>query len=190
MSKVDTRVEYFETPGRQNTSRTLKLANKRAKQLGIRSVVVASTTGFTGVEASKIFKDHNLVVVTHLTGFKEPNVQELSPENQRIIISNGGQILTASHAFGTLGRAVRNKFVVIQIDEIIANTLKLWGEGVKVACEVVCMAADAGLIRIDQATISIGGTGRGADTAIVMKPSNTHKFFETKIHEIICKPYL
>ena len=190
MSKIDTRVEYFEASGRQNTSRTLKLANERAKQLCIRSVVVASTTGFTGVEASKIFKDHNLVVVTHLTGFREPNVQEFSPKNQRIIISNGGQILTASHAFGTLGRAVRNKFGVIQIDEIIANTLKLWGEGVKVACEVVCMAADAGLIRTDQATISIGGTGRGADTAIVIKPSNTHKFFETKIHEIICKPYL
>lgn len=189
MSTHAVQVEYFEAPGQQNTRRTLTLACTRAKQLGVRSVVVASTTGFTGVEASKIFKNHNLVVVTHLTGFREPNVQEFSQDNQHIILSNGGHILTASHAFGTLGRAVRNKFGAIQIEEIIAHTLKLWGEGVKVACEVVCMAADAGLIKTEQVTIGIGGTGRGADTAIVIKPSNTHKFFETKILELICKPY-
>jgi hypothetical protein len=50
------------------------------------------------------------------------------------------------------------------------------------------MAADAGLIRSGEPAIAIGGSGRGADTAIVLKASNTHTFFETRILEIICKP--
>jgi hypothetical protein len=87
-----------------------------------------------------------------------------------------------------LGRAVKNKFGPIQVDEIIAHTLRILSQGVKVCCEISCMAADAGLIRTDEECIAIGGSGGGADTAVVLKPSNTHRFFETKIHEIICKP--
>jgi len=60
----------------------------------------------------------------------------------------------------------------------------------KVACEIACMAADAGFIRTDEDAISIGGTSRGADTAILLRPSNTHAFFDIKVKEIICKPRL
>jgi hypothetical protein len=52
------------------------------------------------------------------------------------------------------------------------------------------MAADAGLIRTDENAIGIGGSGGGSDAAIVLKPTNTHTFFDMKIKEIICKPHL
>jgi hypothetical protein len=52
------------------------------------------------------------------------------------------------------------------------------------------MAADAGLIRTDEDAIGIGGSGGGADAALVMKPTNTHTFFDIRIKEIICKPHL
>jgi len=52
------------------------------------------------------------------------------------------------------------------------------------------MAADAGLIRTDEEAIAIGGSGGGADTAVVLKPSNTHTFFDLRIKEIACKPRL
>jgi hypothetical protein len=52
------------------------------------------------------------------------------------------------------------------------------------------MAADTGLIRIDKETIAIGGTKTGGDTAVVLKPSNTHTFFDLIIKEIVCKPRL
>jgi len=58
----------------------------------------------------------------------------------------------------------------------------------KVGCEISCMAADAGLLETGEECIAIGGTGKGADTAIVIKPSNTHNFFDTRVLEIICKP--
>lgn len=188
---------YFERPGRNNTDETLRLAKERAEKLGIRNVVVASSTGAMGVQASEVFKGYNLVVVTHVTGWisepkheYRPNESEFLPENRDIIERNGGKIVTAAHAFGTLGRAVHERFGVIQVDEIIANVLRLFGNGMKVACEITCMATDTGLIRTDEDAIGIAGSHRGADTAIIVKPTNTHMFFNLQIREIICKPRL
>ncbi len=181
---------YFEKPGRENTDETLRLTKERAEKLGVRNIVVASSTGVTGVKASEIFRGYNLVIVTQVAGFREPNVQRFLPENRVIVERNGAKVITAAHAFGTLGRAVNRKFNTIQIDEIIAHVLRLFGQGVKVACEVTCMAADAGLVRTDEDAIGVGGSGGGADTAIVVRPSNTHTFFDMRVREIICKPRL
>jgi len=89
-----------------------------------------------------------------------------------------------------LGRAVRKQFKTYELDDIVANTLRILGEGMKVGCEITLMAADAGLINTEKDTISISGTGRGADTALVLKPANTQSFFDLKIKEILCKPRL
>jgi len=190
MTNMACKITYFDKSGRKNTDLTLKLAKERAEQLGIKNVVVASSTGFTGVKASEVFKGYNLVVVAGVVGFKEPNTHGLLPENHSIIERNGGKIIHAAHAFGTLGRAVNRRFGAIQVDEIIAHVLRLFGQGTKVACEITCMATDAGLIRTDEEAIGIGGTGGGADTALVLKPTNTHTFFDIRIREIICKPRL
>lgn len=179
---------YFSEKGKNCTEETLKLAKKRAEQLGINNIVVASYTGSTGVKATKIFQNHNLVVVSGMMGFREPNADRMIPSNKKEIEREGVTIIKTLHAFGTLGRAIRNKFNTIQVDELIAYTLRIFGQGTKVACEIACMAADAGAIRTDEECIAIGGSGGGADTAIVLLPSNTHRFFDTKIKEIICKP--
>jgi uncharacterized protein len=190
MTNIVSETVYFENPGPQNTEETLKLAKERADKLGIKNIVVASTTGETGAKASKLFKNYNLIIVTHVTGFKQPNTQELQPKHRTTIQNNTAKILTTAHAFGTLGRAINKKFETIQIDGIIANVLRLLGQGTKVACEISCMATDAGLIKTAEDTIAIGGTRSGADTAILLKPTNTHSFFNLKIKEIICKPHL
>ncbi|TRO48015.1 hypothetical protein E2P65_03550 [Candidatus Bathyarchaeota archaeon] len=184
----ESKIVYFDEPGKANTDRTLRLAKERANELGIRNIVVASYTGYTGVKASEVFKGYNLVIAAGVVGFRAPNQHRMEPEARSKIEANGGKIFFSTHAFGTLGRAVNRKFNTIQVDEIIANVLRLFGQGVKVACEVSCMAADAGLIKTDEEAIAIGGSGGGADTAIVLRPSNTHTFFDAKILEIICKP--
>ncbi len=186
MSKVET--VYFSEPGRVNSREALLLAKLRADQLEIRDVIVASYTGETGALAAEIFKGYNLVVVAGMVGYLEPNQDRLKPEYRKAIEDNGGKILRACHSFGGLGRAVNRKFNAIQVDEVIAHVLRLFGAGVKVACECACMAADAGLIRTDREVISLGGNGTGADTAVVILPSNTHRFFDTRIREIVCKP--
>jgi len=179
---------YFLESGSANTEKTLELAKRRAEELGIKTIVVASTSGETGLKAVKAFANYKVVVVTHTTGLQAPDVQELTPQNRAKILENGGLILTATHAFGGVGRAVRRRFNTYQVDEIIAHTLRVFGQGTKVACEIALMAADAGLIRTDEEVISIGGTASGADTALVVKPAHTHDFFELKVKEVLCKP--
>ncbi len=184
--KVET--VYFEGKGKQYTEETLRFAKKRAEKLGIKNIVVASYTGYTGVVASEMFKDYNLIVSAGMMGFTEPNVERMVPENREQIESNGGKIFYHLHSFGGLGRAVKQKFGPIQVDEIIAYTLRTFSQGVKVALEISCMACDAGMIKSDVPCIAIGGSGGGADTAVVLLPVNTHRFFDTKVQEIICKP--
>lgn len=178
----------FSNPGSENTEATLSIAKKRAEELGIDTLVVASTSGETGVRAVQAFSNHKVVIVTHTTGLQAPDVQELTSQNKAEILEKGGAILTATHALGGVGRAVRRKFNTYQVDEIIAQTLRVFGQGTKVACEIALMAADAGLIRTDQEVISIGGTGKGADTALVIKPAHTHDFFDLGVREVLCKP--
>jgi hypothetical protein len=179
---------YFVESGSVNTEKTLEIAKRRAEQLGIKTIVVASTSGETGAKAVKLFTNCKVVVVTHSTGFPAPDLQELTEQNRAEILAKGGMVLTATHAFGGVGRAIRRRFNTYQADEIIAHALRVFGQGTKVACEIVLMAADAGLIRTDEEVISIGGSASGADTALVIKPAHTHDFFELKVKEVLCKP--
>ncbi len=197
-TEVQVLTTYFEKPGRENTQRTFDLAKRRAEELGIKTILVASTRGDTGVRACEVFRGYDVVVVTHSTGFKEPNHQELTDENRAAIEAAGGKVLTCQHAFGGVGRAVRKKLRTYELEEIIAYTLRIFGEGMKVVVEMALMAADAGLVRTDEAAsshvrsgvIAIAGTGKGADTAVVLKPANAQAFFDLKVLEVLCKPRL
>jgi len=188
MSYIRREVTYFSQPGPQNTDEVLRLARKRAEELGIRDIVVASTSGETGVKASEVFKGFNLVVVSHSTGFKKPGEQRMSEENRRRIIENGGKVITGTEVFLGVGRAIRDKFGTAYPTEIMAQTLRLFGQGTKVAVEITAMAADAGLIPVDRDVIAIGGTRSGADTALVIKPANSLRIFDMVVREVIAKP--
>jgi hypothetical protein len=60
-----------------DTTEVLEAAREFAVEQDIADVVVASTTGETGVAAVEVFDERNVVVVGHSTGFDEPNEQEL-----------------------------------------------------------------------------------------------------------------
>jgi len=71
---------------------------------------------------------------------------------------------------------------------IYTYTLRIFGQGTKVAIEAAVMAADAGCIRTNEDVISTGGTSSGIDTALVLQPANASSFLDVKIREVICKP--
>jgi hypothetical protein len=185
---------YFSEAGTQNTRRALEIARQRAEELNVHTALVASTTGATGVQATRVFADwmsgdqRRLVVVSHSTGFGAPNTQELTAENRAAIEAAGATILTAQHAFGGVGRAVRKKMGTYQIDEIIAYTLRTFGQGIKVCAEIALMAADAGLAYAGEPTVAVAGSGRGADTAAVLRPANAQTFFDLRFLEVLCMP--
>jgi len=185
---MEGKIVYFPEPGSQNTDEVLRLAKLRAEELGIKSILVASTTGDTAVKAMEAFKGARVVVVSHFTGMREPNIQEFTEENRQKVTSAGGVVLTTTHVFSGLGRAMRKKFKMYLFEEVVANTLRLFGQGMKVVCEITLMAADAGMVRTDEDVIAIGGTSRGADTAVVLRPVNSEDFFDLKVKEILCKP--
>lgn len=181
---------YFNVPGPENSRYTLEIASKRADELGLDNIVVATTSGKTGLMATQVFRSKNLVVVTHSSGFIKPNHQELLPEFRKKIEEAGAKILTCQHALGGVGRAVRKKLGTYELEEIIAYTLRNFSEGTKVAVEISIMAADAGLIPTQKPCVSIGGTDQGVDTAIVLRAAHAQNFFDLKIMEILAKPRL
>lgn len=177
---------YWPQKGSANTSQTVDLAIKRAQELGIEYIVVASRSGNT---AKKLLgKIPHLVCVTHHVGFAGPGVDEMPPEVREELVSQGVKLLTTTHLMGGLDRAVRNKFGGVYPAEIIAQTLRMLGQGLKVCVEIAIMALDAGLVPYGKEVIAIGGTGSGADTAAIILPAHSNQFFETKVKEIICKP--
>lgn len=189
-TNVETTVAYFRRPGKENTQETLRLARRRAEELGIKTILVATSRGDTGLAAVEAFPGYKVVVVTHVTGHREANVQELPPETRSLIQEKGGTVVTTTHAFAGVNRAIRRKFNTYQISEIVAWTLRTFGHGTKVCCEIALMAADAGVVRTDEEVIAIAGTGKGADTAVVLQPAHAQDFFDLKLMEIICKPRL
>ena len=183
------RTVYFEKAGPENTAETLDLVKAWADELNIPIILVPTCTGRTGLQAAGILPPDRIVVITHSTGFRHENEQEFKPENRDRIEALGAKILTCQHALAGISRAVRFKLKTYEIDEIVAYTLRIMGQGMKVCVELCLMAADAGLVRTDEDVIALGGTGRGVDTAAVIKPANVSRFFDLKIRGIICKPW-
>ncbi len=178
---------YFDKPGKDNTDQALKLAAQRTKALGINEVVVASTTGFTAYRAIEVFDGPRITVVTYHSGFKEPFKNEMSDDVKEDLQSKGITVVAASHALSGVERSIAKKHSGVYPVLIMADTLRLFGQGIKVAVEVAVMAADAGALSGSD-IISIGGSGRGADAALVLKPAHQNNFFDIRIREVICKP--
>jgi hypothetical protein len=126
---IESRAVYFEKPGHENTDRKLQLANARADELAVKTVVVASGSGATGAKAAEIFKGKNIVVVAGAVGYQEPNTHRMKAEHRSVIEGSGGKVLFAGHAFGMMGRAVNRKFGAIQIDWARTTKLQLMRRG-------------------------------------------------------------
>jgi hypothetical protein len=183
-------IAYFEKVGLKNTDETLRLAHERALELGIRDVIVASSHGETALKAAKIFgsEKFNIVAVTICEGYRSEG-WTMTPEERKKLQDKGVKVFTGIHAFGgDVGSAFSEKRGGTTINEAVCETLYRFCQGMKVAVEVVFMAADAGLIQVDREAIAIAGTGKGADTAIVVQPAYPRKFLDLKIKEIIAKP--
>jgi len=72
--KMEAKSVYFEEPGDVNTNTALALARQRAEELGIKTILVASTTGKTAVKAMDILHGLRVIVATHSAGFREPDI--------------------------------------------------------------------------------------------------------------------
>lgn len=181
----------FEGKGKEYTAETARLAVDRARDLGIKHIVVASNTGYTAEEFLKAIGDRGdikLSVVTHHVGFHGPGNDEMPAEMRTRLAEAGCSVLTTTHLFANVERAITSKFGGLYPGGIISATLRLFGQGTKVCLEIVTMAIDAGMIPAETDVVVAGGSGKGADTALVVWPAHAKSFFETQVREVICKP--
>jgi uncharacterized protein len=185
---VETQITYFDKPGKENTDAVLEIVKKRSGELGINTIVVASYHGFTAERAVKVLDGMKIVIIG---GFFESNAQNLAgsfSQGDEKLIKEKATVLIATHLFAGLNRAIRKQFDTSSPGEIIAQTLRMIGVGIKVAIECSVMAADAGLVPTDKDIFAVAGTRGGADTAIILQPVNSQDFFTLKVKEILCKP--
>lgn len=183
-------ITYFEKPGPHNSQICLDKVLNEVKNRLFKHIVVASTTGETGHLFAHALKDKgvNLVIVTHSYGFREPNNIEMSREKAELIKSEGGKIYTGTMVTHSLETALAKKFSGVYPTSLIALTLRRFGEGTKVCCEIVMMAVDGGLIPEQEEVIAVAGTGRGADTVVIVQSAASKRFLDLKVLEIIAKP--
>ncbi|MDJ0876519.1 MAG: pyruvate kinase alpha/beta domain-containing protein [Desulfobacterales bacterium] len=178
---------YFDTAGQVNTAQTLRAAAERGRALGLDEIVLATTSGDTAYKALEQCAGFNLVAVTYHCGFKTPFENVLPEKVRQDLASRGVRVVTATHALSGVERGLSKKHAGLYPVVLMADTLKLFGQGTKVAVEVAVMAADAGALS-GRDSIAVGGSSRGADTALVLKPAHAARVFDLKIREIVCKP--
>lgn len=183
---------YFPGPGPDNTAECLDIVKNAMKDFNYRHAVVASTTGRTGELFANALKDEhiNLVIVTHSHGYKEPNTSELTAEIKEKILAAGAKIYTGTMITHSLETALAKKFSGVYPTLLVAQSLRRFGEGAKVCCEIVMMAADAGLIPEGEDVISVAGTASGADTVTIIRAAVSKRFLDLKVLEILAKPRL
>jgi len=173
------KVCYFESPGPVNTDGLLAAVNERLKEGDVRKVVVASSTGATALRAAELIDVPDVKIFgvhfqsDHWGKHSKPNEEHLERATEL------GVTFIPDSPKVTYLRDIEGES---------ADTIRKFGQGIKVAAEVVLMATQTGMIDAGDIVIGVGGTGRGADAAIVCvaaPPSEIGKLF---IREILAKP--
>lgn len=179
----------FDTQGPQNTDATLQLAVAAAREEGIGKIVVASYSGETAARLAAL--EHEGIEII-CVGFGRGNFGKhkprMSAEMRAALEAQGVTVYTAAHALSGAERALSSKLGGYGPVEIAAHTLRMIGRGVKVAVEISMMAADAGYLEYQEPVVAVGGSGSGADTAVVLRAAPTAEFLDTKVDRIVCKP--
>ncbi|MDO9324295.1 MAG: pyruvate kinase alpha/beta domain-containing protein [Methanoregula sp.] len=193
MTFTQKNIWYFDRPGEANTADAARFAIERAKELRLKTILVASTSGSTAETFFNAMKGSGLtlVVVSHVMGFAKPGEWEFSAEIAERLRGQGVRIVTGTHALSGLERAISRSPKIgggSRSDAIAESLRRTVAVGLKVAVECVLIAADQGAIGISEEVVAVGGTMSGADTVCVIKPAHTSNFFDLQVREIVAMP--
>ena len=179
---MEEKIIYFEKPGKEHTAEVIRLVKWKAQARGIKKVVLASTRGDTARAAAESFEGAglHLVVVPWQFGFRD--TQPFPKELVTGLREKGHLVHFGTMLFHT------EELYGIRTPQLMANLLRIFGQGIKVCVEMVMMACDGGCIDPGEKVIAVAGSGAGADTAIVATASPSTKMTGLRVHEIICKP--
>jgi hypothetical protein len=184
------KIFYFEKKGAVNTDKTIDIALQCCDERKIRKIVVASSTGKTALKVvAKAKPSLEVIAVTYSAGSRFREEVEEFNRNRRALEEKKVGIVRGLHALSATERGFENKYKngLLPLN-IVADTLRMFSQGMKVCVEVGIMAGEHGFISPDEDIVAIGGTGHGADTAVVMRAAYAASMFDTKIKAVLCMP--
>jgi hypothetical protein len=197
---------YFGDPGKQNTDNVVSIVLERLAADELDTVVVASTTGYTALRFVDALQERDISLQAgrmRLVSVAEtPLIREwgyeypcLKPETKQELECRG--VIVADRIPYLFHSSVldNSRWQAPTPAEMLRETLYAFGQGLKVAVEVALIAVASGFIEPFHDVIAVGGTSRGADTAIVVRATFPNHVYSQdddkrlKIHEILCKPH-
>jgi hypothetical protein len=184
------KIFYFDKKGGINTDRTIEIALQCCDSRKIAKLVVASSTGKTALKArAKAKPSVEVIGVTYGAGSRYREEVEEFNKNRSLLEEKNIRIVRGLHALSATERGFENKYKngLLPLN-IVADTLRMFGHGMKVCVEIGIMAAEHGFVTPEEDIVAIAGSGHGADTAVVMRAAFAGTMFDTKIKEVLCMP--
>jgi len=195
------KITYFKNPGPHNTDKVITATKERVEEGDIRHVVVASISGETALKMAQELKDQDVSVIC-VSGypgwgtiheveypFVRGKIREALERLKVAIVDKMPSSLSDTLDYGLA------RYGYTPAGWTIAETLvSVGGYGLKTAFEAILMATDYGAVPPYKDVISMAGSDKGADTAIVARSTySTHMFSgdstqRFRILEIIAMP--
>lgn len=176
-------IEYFPNPGEMNTTRTIDILYERLNENDLQKIIVASSYGDTGLSVIRKIGNMPVRVIVISIDRNWDGKERLSSAIEKEIIDTGNVVYRGAMPFEY------HQFTKEPGLRLIANTLRRFGEGMKVCVEIILMAVSGGLANDGEKVVAVAGTHRGADTAIIATAASLYHFERLEINEILCKPY-
>ncbi len=194
MPKVE-QITYFEDTAKaeENTQAVVRIVGDFLKSHPVKHVVLASNTGYVAAQFAALAKANPSVsfIAVKMAPAVDKIYDVIFDNGYRKAMDEAGiKLVTGTHALtGGVDRALRATFDGgFPPSAIIANTLYLFSQGMKVCVEIIAMACDSGLLPEGVEVISCAGTGHGADTVIVATSASSTRLFDLDIHRVLAMP--
>ncbi|UCC68018.1 MAG: hypothetical protein JSV79_13055 [Armatimonadota bacterium] len=187
-------VVYFEDTGKaaQNTRRVAEVVGEYLKAHRVRHVVMATNTGYVGAKFAPLAEAHpkvNFVGVKMAPAVDKMYDVKWNARYGKTMEKAGVKLVCGTHALtGGVDRAIRAKFEGYPPSAVMAETLYLFSQGMKVCVEIIAMACDAGMVPEAVQVVSCAGTGHGSDTAIAATSAASANLFDMDIHRVLAMP--
>lgn len=190
---------YFKSCGQIDTEKTLELAIQRARELGVRKLIVASETGLSALKAVEMLRDSgiDLIVVTSAAGTKveQTIIGDLKigipdPKIWNELEKKGAKIVRATDPLHNIGAALENRGIPT-LATFVRHCLRMISSGTAVCVSTTMMAVDNGALNEGEEVVAAAGSWVGLDTAVVLRATNSVNLLKSEamqIKEIICKP--
>jgi hypothetical protein len=184
------KIVYFTDKGPNNTGRTIECAVACCREQSIAKIVVASSSGETALKLREMADPAcEVIAVTYCAGSRFADKVEAFNANRQKAEEVGIKIVRGIHALSATERTFENKYGAKLIPlNLVSDSLRMLGQGMKVCVEVAIMAAEHGFVTPSEEIVVLGGSGSGADTAVVLRPAYAAAMFDLKIRQILCKP--